>query len=104
MQIAENHHKRIQVSLGDFGGACVKLLGEEEQVLAFPPFQAEIAELKEIQLVLTRRNTFGPLHQLPAKAAAYGPDNFTTVGNQWTEGYVLLPQGLLTDPKITILE
>lgn len=101
---SENHQARTRVSLGDFGGACVRLIGEEEKVLAFPPYQAEIAGFKEIQLVLTRRNTFGPLHQLPAKAAAYGPDNFTTEGNQWSEGYVLLPQGLLTDPKITFLE
>lgn len=96
----ESSKGRLLVGLGDFGGACVKLIGEEEKILAFPPFKAEIAGLKEIQLVFTRRNTFGPLHQLPAKAAAYGPDNFMTTGNQWSEGYVLLPQGLLTQPEI----
>ncbi len=96
----ESCNGRLLVSLGDFGGACVKLIGEEEKILAFPPFKAEIAGLREIQLVFTRRNTFGPLHQLPAKAAAYGPDNFMTTGEQWSEGYVLLPQGLFTQPEI----
>ena len=36
-----------------------------------------------LDVVLTRRNTFGPLHQVPLRTGHYGPDNFTTSGERW---------------------
>ena len=68
-------------------------------MIAFPPYESEIRGLKGIQIVLTRRNTFGPLHQLPAIVEAYAPDNFVTTGENWSDGYVLLPYGLMKDPE-----
>jgi hypothetical protein len=99
--------KSVIVILDNFEGACVKLLsgGNPSQLIAWPPFQADITDLLrsgdslEIQLVLTRRNTFGPLHMLPARADAYGPPSFTTTGKSWTDEYMLVPQGLLEAPQ-----
>ncbi len=86
---------KTQVTVKDFGGALVKLLGKEEEILAFPPYRAEIENLRGIEVVLTRRNTFGPLHELPKKAGSYGPFNFLTEGEHWSKEYVLYEQGLL---------
>ena len=86
---------KTQVTVKDFGGALVKLLGKEDEILAFPPYRAEIENLRGIEVVLTRRNTFGPLHELPKKAGSYGPLNFLTEGEHWSREYVLYEQGLL---------
>lgn len=95
--------KTIAVKGLSFGGALAKLWGDTEEVLAFPPYQAKITNLTAIEIILTRRNTFGPLHQIPKKAAAYGPFNFLTTGQEWTDDYQLYEQGLLHQPKITSL-
>ena len=52
-----------------------------------------------MEVILTRRNTFGPLHQLPALVDGYGPGNFLSKGDRWSDGYVTLPQGLLGQPE-----
>jgi hypothetical protein len=53
-----------------------------------------------LEVVLTRRNTFGPLHQVPLRAGAYGPGNFVTTGDNWNDVYQLWPSGLLKAPEI----
>lgn len=89
-----------RVHLHRFGGALVKLLGCEEKVLAFEPYQDEVKDLQEVEVVLTDRNTFGPLHQIPKKSMAYGPGNFMTEGEEWSDAYQLYEQGLLERPEI----
>ena len=88
------------MTVPDFGGALVKLIGEKEEPLAFPPYRAGVSGLKEIQVVLTRRNTFGPLHQKTKYAEACHPGSFVTEGDDWCEEYVLYEQGLLKKPEI----
>ena len=88
------------VTVSDFGGALVKLIGEREETIAFPPYRASVPGLKEIQVVLTRRNTFGPLHQKTKFAEACHPGSFVTEGKDWSEEYVLYEQGLLKKPEI----
>lgn len=91
---------RVSVKAGNFGGALVKLCGDSEGIIAFPPYQADVTDLHGIEVVLTRRNTFGPLHQCPKEATAYGPGNFMTTGEDWSDSYMLYPQGLLEKPEI----
>lgn len=91
---------RAKVRLGSFGGAAVILRGREEVCLAFSPYTAEVRDLCEIEVLLGRRNTFGPLHQLPERVNFYGPDNFVTDGEAWSDGYVLLKQGLLEPVQV----
>ena len=94
------------VTVPKFEGACVKVLSPQSQaaLIAWPPYRAEVplggAENGRIALevILTRRNTFGPLHQVPLRAGAYGPDNFITEGAGFTENYQLYPAGLLQPP------
>lgn len=92
--------KRVSVTAKDFGGSLVKLIGDGEAVIAFPPHKADIRNLKGIQVVLTRRNTFGPLHQIPKRAGSYGPGNFMTEGEGWDPAYELYEQGLLGKPEV----
>lgn len=94
----------VSVTAGKFGGSLVKLLGDGEAVIAFPPYEEQINDLSAIEVVLTRRNTFGPLHENPRRATAYGPGNFMTEGTAWSQGYMLYEQGLLEKPRIRIKE
>lgn len=53
-----------------------------------------------VEVVLTRRNTFGPLHYAPVFAGAYGPEIFLPEGEDYTDSYSLIPQGLLNGFKV----
>ena len=101
----------VTVSLPDFEATVVKVSanGCDPMPIAWKPYEADITHmLKEgnndlsIQYVLTRRNTFGPLHALPSRTTAYGPGNFITTGEDWTDDYVLLPAGMTAVPEIII--
>lgn len=90
----------VNVTAEDFGGSLVKLCGKEQKIIAFPPYKAAVEGLCGIEVVLTRRNTFGPLHQTQKKVWAYGPGNFMTSGKDWSEEYMLYEQGLLKTPVV----
>lgn len=92
--------KTVDVIVDEYEGACLKLIGEEDTILAWPPLRAKVKGLKEIQLILNRRNTFGPLHAYPERAYAYGPENFLTSGEAFKDEYMLLPQGIMKAPSI----
>lgn len=93
-----------EVTAGGFGGAMVKLVGENEAALAFAPYRATVRALREIHVVLTRRNTFGPLHMRDKYASGYDPNSFVTEGENWTDDYVLYEQGLLEKPVILVFQ
>ena len=103
---------RAYLSLDKIDGACIKVLGRDgsDKMIAWKPYEADITEhLRNtnevcVEVVLTRRNTFGPLHQIPAVVPAYGPGNFVTEGKDFTTEYMLIPAGLTTSPKIIIKE
>ena len=100
---------RVFVETPAFEAACVKALAPSGamQMIAWQPYRASIdpgavqAGTLGLEVVLTRRNTFGPLHQVPLRAGAYGPGNFVTVGEGFSEEYMLYPAGLLQAPIIS---
>jgi hypothetical protein len=81
----------------------VKVSGKKspEQMIAWQPYRTDITDLVKneeelmVKVVLTRRNTFGPLHQLPLRPWAYGPFSFISEGAAFSENYTLIPAGLL---------
>ena len=91
---------------------CSLDLGEEAdpvgRIIAWDPYEAEIGDLVndhgefELHLYLTRRNTFGPLHQIPMDAPGYGPGNWITEGPAFSESHVLWPSGLLEPPELVL--
>lgn len=118
--------EEVLVRVNRFGGSLVKLLGEQEAVIAFPPYQAKMTGLTGIEVVFNRRNTFGPLHEVHRGKSAleeslirsafgdvpgygkeireFSPVCFMTSGEEWTQKYQLVEQGLLEPPVIqTIL-
>lgn len=93
--------ERVVLAPKHFTGGCVKVTAMgKTTVLGWNPYEADVTEAVkagapiDVTVVGTRRNTFGPLHQLPALDGAYGPGNFVTGGNSWTNDYSLLDSGL----------
>ncbi len=89
-----------------FEAACIK--AASDKVIPWPPYEADVtSELRQrdnldVHAVLTRRNTFGPLHQVPVRAGSYGPGSWVTDGAGWSPSYQLYPAGLLEAPVISL--
>lgn len=102
--------KQLRVAAQNFSAAYVRIHAGSEapQMIAWQPFRADIKrpaeDFIEIEAMLTRRNTFGPLHQIPLRAGSYGPDNFITKGEAFSEAHMLYPAGLLEAPIISCVE
>ncbi len=103
--------ERIFISLPDFEAALVKVSanGKAPKPIAWMPYEADITDMLEdgenivdITYVLTRRNTFGPLHAVPARWGNYGPGNFLTGGDNWTDDYVFIPSAMTAVPHIIV--
>lgn len=102
--------ERIFLEVPSFSAACVKVtssLSNRKEIIAWPPYEADITQLirsgakkLQVDVVLTRRNTFGPLHLYPKYAISYGPGSFITRDNHFTNEYQLIPSGLLAPLKI----
>ena len=96
------------LELASFEGAVIELDGNGKNVPLFaPPYTADIAGLKEngclsVTCILTRRNTFGPMHFAPITVEICEPDNFETEDERLLcrDGYTLIPQGLLEPPLV----
>lgn len=93
--------EKIVLTPKDFTGGCVKVeaMGETT-VLGWEPYEADVtkaiknkADIK-VTVVGTRRNVFGPLHQIPKIAESYGPGNFISEGEYWTDEYSLISSGI----------
>lgn len=107
-----NEDERVILEAAAFAGATVRVLvnGQSAGYLSWPPYELDITDhftsgATEIALELfgSRRNCFGPLHQKNPAPTAIGPGNFKTTGDDWTDGYVLKPHGLLKHPVLKIM-
>ena len=83
----------------DYSMACINV---NDKTLAFKPYEMEFEGDLKLELVFTRRNTFGPLHQIPMFAPGYGPDNYVTEGEAFTNSYSIIPSGLNSGAYINI--
>ena len=100
--------ERVWLQLPKFEAACARVsAGESEPaMIAFEPHEADITDLLggdddiELELILSRRNTFGPLHQIPLRDAWYGPENWITEGAAFSDDWVLYPAGMLEAPIV----
>ena len=109
--IPYNPGERVIIRLPDFEAAVVKVSanGEKPKAIAWQPYEADITDMLKagqntlnIEYVLTRRNTFGPLHSKPARHGAYGPETFLLSGDDWTNDYIFLPAAMTAVPEIII--
>jgi hypothetical protein len=76
--------------------------------LPWPPYEADITDLVRrgashvtLEVVLTRRNTFGPLHEVHGTGFCH-PGSFITSGENYTDGCMLYPAGLLQPPVLSV--
>lgn len=65
-----------------------------------PRWEAKEGEKLELQVVLHRRNTFGPLHRFPRRQPYIAPDSFSCDD---ASHYCLYPTGLLQPPELRYL-
>jgi len=89
-----------RLRLPSLGGACAKV---NEQLLGWDPFEADVSSCVEtagVELILTRRNTFGPLHDAVQGRMHTGPDHWLTEGADFSPEPVLVPSGLLSMPSV----
>ncbi len=88
------------VTVTDFYAACLK---SGKEVSAFAPYvltaQASGGVL-ELTATLTPKNLFGPLHEVPAMRSICGPVDFHTSGENWSDAYALIPQGIFAPPVL----
>lgn len=91
-------NERLKVKLEDCCGAVSKVRsGKYSEYIAFAPYESNIFDCKgelKIEVSLTRRNTFGPLHYAPIASGGYGPELFVQYGEDYTDKYCLIPQGI----------
>jgi hypothetical protein len=78
----------------------------KSQNLPWAPFARDLDGLADaqgnvdVEWVLTRRNTFGPLHLIPMDPAWVGPTQFRSEGEQWSDDYQLIPVGMAKSPVV----
>lgn len=92
----------LRLRLPEFGGACARVNG---QVLGWDPYEADVSGSEgsvEVDLFLTRRNTFGPLHDTVKDRDHTGPYHWMTEGDEWSDDCVFVPAGLLSPPQFVM--
>ncbi|MCJ7544380.1 MAG: hypothetical protein MUP47_07430 [Phycisphaerae bacterium] len=102
--------QRLFVRVGAYEGVGVRVLvdGREAGIIAWPPNEVDITDClgaREVTLAIEvlghRRNSHGPLH-LVGQPASVWPGSWRTKEGQWTDGYRLVPCGLMTPPHLVI--
>lgn len=96
------------LTLPGMDAACAKVAapGADGRAINWHPYEARVDDLAaedgtlDLHVYLTRRNSFGPLHQIPLHTFNYGPGNFITEGEHWTDNYQLITSGLLSAPVV----
>lgn len=90
--------KAKRLRLLSIGGACAKVNG---QIIGWDPFESEVSgDSATVEIILTRRNTFGPLHDAVKDRMYTGPDHWLTEGIDFSPEPVLIPSGLLSMPSV----
>ena len=104
--------ERMFIAMDGFDGGCIELSNDyAHRICGWQPYRLDVTDVAAkgdtalLNVVLTRRNTFGPLHALPALVGAYGPGNWLTEGPSFTmDAYTLLPAGLTHRPNLVVEE
>lgn len=71
-----------------------------ERCIYWEPYEMDVTdviaqnEIIEVTVIASRRNAFGPLHLTPAHRDYYGPHSYLTEGEEWSDAYELLPNGM----------
>ena len=90
--------KKILVKIPEATGTLVSVeTGAGKQAVAWEPWTADVTDAVKngedlrITLVNSRRNSFGPLHCVPTLLGSYGPGEFVTEGDRFSDEYARVP-------------
>lgn len=98
-----------QLRLEPMGAAALVIrhpAGIAQRILPWEPFVCDLEGLTDengqvvAEWVLTRRNTFGPLHLTPVEQRNIGPASFRSEGASWSDEYQLVATGLDGPPAL----
>lgn len=101
--------ERVFLTIPRFKGALVRIMVNSRDAgsIAWQPHELDVTDFLRpgandicVEVVSSRRNAFGPLHQARPENRWTGPMEFTTERSRWMEGYNLKPCGLLEAPTI----
>ncbi len=103
MEIPEDK-ERVIVEVPHFGGAVMEVFlnGESKGIIAYAPHKADLGPLPagsyELSVVVygNRYNSFGTLHNADDEYRWYGPDSYRVTGTQWSDSYLVKPNGILS--------
>ena len=100
------NEQNVLLQTPGYAASCI-MAGDNndaQHMIAWQPYEVEVGDLCQgrdslnLHVIVTRRNTFGPVHQFPVKQSSCSPGSFHTAGAGWRDGYVLYPAGLLAPP------
>jgi len=100
---------QVVLEVPEYEAACITVNpdGTDPAKITWQPNRVDITDqLNEsaeltLELVLTRRNTFGPLHHNPLNFIT-GPGHFLSTGEMFTMNYMLYPSGILKNPRLLV--
>jgi hypothetical protein len=103
--------ERLFVRVPAYRGVAVRVLvdGRSAGVIAWEPNEVDITDLVgegtadlRLEVIGHRRNSHGPLHHAEKWPYWTGPAQFVTAGEQWVDGYQLVPCGLMQPPELVV--
>jgi len=95
--------KSAQVSVPGYEGAYLKLgSGDDTVMVPWRPNEACLAldETLDVEICITRKNTFGPLHLSDPRPGATGPHSFVPGSGQFSLEPVFIESGLLAPVEL----
>jgi hypothetical protein len=102
---------RLSISLPSYKGAAAQVFvnGAAAGTIAWEPNEVDITTFVPegestveigIKIIGHRRNSHGPLHHAEKWPVWTGPGQFVSSGAEWTDGYTLVPCGLMEEPRL----
>ena len=95
--------KKILLKITEATGTLVAVETRAgKQAVAWEPWMADVTDAVKngedlrVTLVNSRRNSFGPLHCVPTRQGSYGPGEFVTVGERFSNEYARVPAAIGT--------
>ena len=90
--------EKILVKIPEATGTLVAVeTAGKKQAITWEPWTADVTDAVKsgepirVTLVNSRRNSFGPLHCVPTLQYAYGPGEFVTNGDRFSDEYARVP-------------
>jgi hypothetical protein len=111
VSVEANPGEKVFVRLPDYRGVAFRVLvnGEVAGVSGWAPHEVEVTGRvgrepveMQIEIIGHRRNSHGPFHINEKWPSWTGPGEYAYNPKRWTDGYQLVPCGILAEPQIVV--